>query len=96
MADLGFDMSLKIFSDSSAARAFASRRGLGRQRHVQTRYLWHQERVAASHLTLQKAKATQDPADILIKAVSRETLEKHKKMIGQTCRSTSQPEGAQT
>ena len=34
MADLGFDMSLQIFSDSSAARAFASRRGLGRQRNT--------------------------------------------------------------
>ena len=40
MADLGFEMSLEILGDSSAARAFASRRGLGRQRHVQTRYLF--------------------------------------------------------
>ena len=39
MSDLGFEMSLEILSDSSAAKAFASRRGLGRQRHVQTRYL---------------------------------------------------------
>ena len=45
MADLGFEMSLEILSDSSAARAFASRRGLGRQRHVQKRYLWLQERA---------------------------------------------------
>ena len=33
MAKLGFEMSLEILSDSSAPRAFASRRGLGRQRH---------------------------------------------------------------
>ena len=52
VADPGFEMSLQMFSDSSAARAFASRRGLGRQRHVQTRYLWLQERVAAAHLTV--------------------------------------------
>ena len=78
---LGFDMSLQIFSDSSAARAFASL-GLGRQRHVQTRYLWLQERVAASHLTVQKVKTTQNAADILTKAASRETLERHRKMIG--------------
>ena len=49
--DLGFEMSLEILSDSSAARAFASRRGLGRQRHVQTRFLWLQ-RVAAAHLSV--------------------------------------------
>ena len=45
MADLGFEMSLEVLSDGSAARAFASRRSLGRQRHVQTRYLLLQERV---------------------------------------------------
>ena len=82
MADLGFDMSLHIFSDSSAARAFASRRGLGRQRHVQTCYLWLQERVAASHLTIQQVKTTQNPTDNLTKAASRETLERHREMIG--------------
>ena len=43
MADLGFEMSLQNFSDSSVVKAFASRRGLGRQRHVQTRHLWLQE-----------------------------------------------------
>ena len=73
MAGLGFEMSLQNFSDSSAARAFASRRGLGRQRHVRTRHLWLQERVAAAHLTLQKVKTTQNPVDILSKAASRET-----------------------
>ena len=64
MADLRFEMSLEILSESSAARAFASRRGLGRQRHVQTRYLWLQERVAAGHLSIQKVKTTHNIADI--------------------------------
>ena len=64
IADLGFEMSLQFLSDSSAAKAFASRRGLGRQRHVQTRY------------------TTENPADILTKAASRETLERHRKIIG--------------
>ena len=82
MADLGLDLSLQIFSDSSAAKAFASRRGLGRQRHVQTRHLWLQERVAAAHFTIQKVGTTQNPADILTKAASRETLERYRKMFG--------------
>ena len=82
MADLGFEMSLQIFSDNSAAKAFASRRGLGRQRHVQTRYLWFQERVVAAHVSVQKAKGTQNPADILTKAASRETPERHRKILG--------------
>ena len=82
MADLGFEMSLETLSDSSAARAFASRHGLGRQRHVQTRYLWLQERVAAAHLSVQKVKTTHDIADILTKAAGRETLERDKRTSG--------------
>ena len=73
MADLGFEMSLEILSDSSAARAFASRRGLD---------LWRHERVAAGHLLIQKIKTTHNIADILTKAASRETLERHKRTIG--------------
>ena len=82
MVDLGFEMSLHILSDSSGAKAFASRRGLGRQRHVQTRHLWLQERLAAARLTVQKSRTTQNPVNILTKAASRETLERHKEMLG--------------
>ena len=96
MADLGFEMSLHIFSDSSAARVFASRRGLGRQRHVQTRYLWLQERVAATHLTVQKVRTTQNPADILTQAASRERHWNNTEHVRtQTCRSSQQPAGTQ-
>ena len=49
---------------------------------MQTRYMWLQERVAASHLTVQKVRTTGNPADIVTKAASRETLERHRKMIG--------------
>ena len=47
-AHLGIDLLLIVESDSSSAKAFASRRRLGKQRHVQTRYLWIQDTVAAS------------------------------------------------
>ena len=39
---------VKVVSDSSAARGFASRRGVGKLKHVQTRYLWVQERPSRS------------------------------------------------
>ena len=86
MADPGFEMSLEILSDSSAARAFASRRGLGRQTHVQTRYLWLQERVAAAHLSLQKVKTTHTIADILTKAASRSIGTAQENNWTETCR----------
>ena len=40
----------EVTSDSSSARSNASRRGLGPQRHVQTRFLWLQERKQHEHL----------------------------------------------
>ena len=38
-------LTLKIRTDSSAAKGFATRRGLGRQRHVSTSFLWLQDKV---------------------------------------------------
>ena len=39
--------------------------------------------MAAAHLSVQKIKGAQNPADILTKAASRATLERHRKMLGQ-------------
>lgn len=50
LADWGIIVTLKVCSDASAARAFASRRGSGKMKHIQTRFLWTQERIAAGHL----------------------------------------------
>ena len=97
MADLEFELSLQIFSESSAAKAFAVRRGLGRQRHVQTRHLWLQERVAATHLTVQKFWNNTEPSRHSHKgSQQRKTGETQKEDWTQTCRSTQQLEGAQT
>ena len=43
---------LVLYSDSSAARGTASRRGLGKLRHVQARYLWLHERVSENSLKI--------------------------------------------
>ena len=38
-ADLGYELSLRVWVDSTAARAVASRTGLGKVRHLEVRYL---------------------------------------------------------
>ena len=44
--DWMIDVPIQIYSDSSAARSVARRRGIGgRLRHLQTRHLWLQSRV---------------------------------------------------
>ena len=50
-ADWNLKLQLSLHTDSSSAKAIASRRGTGKStRHIQTRMLWLQERVAAKHL----------------------------------------------
>ena len=43
MADLGVTTHVQIWTDSNAAKAIASRGGLGKTRHVELRYLWLQD-----------------------------------------------------
>ena len=64
MADWGRKYDLIVLSDSSAARGTAARRGLGKLRHVQARYLWVQERVANNDLTVKSVNTKQNLADL--------------------------------
>ena len=81
-ADLGLSMEVVIQSDSNAARAFASRRGLGKQRHVMTRYLWLQERVRCKHLSITKIRSEDNCSDILTKSMPASTLDRHMEAMG--------------
>ena len=73
-ADWGLPVSLTVLSDSSSARAFSKRRGLGKQRHVQTRFLWLQDRVKPDHLSIVVVKGTENPAGVLTKALTRNEI----------------------
>ena len=48
MRDLGVNLLLILESDSSSAKVCVRPRGMGWQRHFQTRYLWIQDMVAAN------------------------------------------------
>ena len=88
MMDVGFAMSLQIFSDSSA-KALASRHGLGRTSATCADTLPVLEEKV-------KVKGAQNSAGILTKAACRETPEKTQKDVGTTTsRSTQQPERTQ-
>ena len=61
-----------LYTDSTAAKSFASRRGLGRVRHVETRRLWLQREVAEGRVRVHKVLGTENPADVLTKYLSQE------------------------
>lgn len=45
MRDLGRELQIRVWVDSSAGKAVAGRLGLGRTRHIEVRCLWPKEVV---------------------------------------------------
>ena len=87
LKDWGIESKAQIKSDSSAARSFASRRGVGKMKHIQTRYLWTQERVARRHISLHKVPTADNISDLLTKAQNKANIDKFMRELGQQYRS---------
>ena len=81
-SDLGESVAINLNTDASAAKAIATRRGLGKLRHLAVHLLWLQQRVAVGDLSISKVKGESNPADILTKNVNREILLRHLTAIG--------------
>ena len=73
---------LIVRSDSSAAIGFAKRRGLGRQRHVSTRHLWLQDKVASGTLKVFKVATKDQLGDSPTKASTASALRAHMPRFG--------------
>jgi hypothetical protein len=64
MDDMGFECKIVMKSDSSAGRSISLRKGTGKVRHLQVKFLWIQDALFDKRLTLEKVKGTDNPADI--------------------------------
>ena len=69
--DLGLDVEVQINTDSSTGKSVASRRGAGKIRHLDTRDLWIQERVARGDILIEKVRGEDNVADGLTKHVEK-------------------------
>ena len=95
LRDWDIKVQLRVSSDSSAAKGTASRLGLGKLRHVDTRYLWLQERIYCGHLKIQKIPGTANPSDVLTKTIPAEKLRSVMERLGsyyEQGRSTGAPD----
>ena len=68
--DLGWDLELRLFVDSSAAKSIASRKGLGKVRHLEVRHLWLQQAVREKKVALRKVEGKLNPSDLGAKGLS--------------------------
>ena len=65
LADLGVQLPLRVWTDSSAAIGICSRQGLGKLRHLDTHTLWVQQAVITGRLELKKVPGERGPAELL-------------------------------
>ena len=78
--EAGFATSCNItlFTDSSAGKSMSNRWGTIRKtKHIELRFLFVQELITSGIITVRKILGTLNPADILTKYVSKDTLERH-------------------
>ena len=59
-------------TDSSAAKIFVSRRGMGKMRHVEIKDLWFQKEVREGKVLVHKVVGTEDPADFVTKILVKD------------------------
>ena len=63
--ELGAPEFLKIFTDSSAARAVVQRQGAGKVKHLEIKQLWAQEQERQEKLEIQKVPRDVNWSDLL-------------------------------
>ena len=64
------ESTIRLGTDSSAAKSFVNRRGLGKMRHLEIRDLWLQEEVDKGRLVVDKVRGDQNPADLMTKVLN--------------------------
>lgn len=72
--DLGVNLGIGLHTDATTGRAMATRRGLGKVRHIAVNELWLQEKVAKRQLTILKIKNNFNVADSFTKYLSKDEI----------------------
>ena len=77
LSELGVPVSsvAEAWTDSSAAKSFVSRRGLGKMRHLELRDLWLQREVGDGKVVVKKVPGVKNPADAMTKFLSVHLLQ---------------------
>ena len=75
--DMSVKQDVEINTDSAATKAIATRRGVGKVRHIEVAELWIQERVSKKEMRIRKVKGKENPADAMTKYVGKEEIECH-------------------
>ena len=81
-ADLGLETVVRVSLDSATAKSIASRSGVGKVRHLDTKELWVQEAVRTGRLFLRKVRGDANPANLLTKPLSVDEMMSELDILG--------------
>lgn len=65
--DIGLNLPIRVWTDSSAAIGIGGRQGLGKLRHLECHSLWVQQRLRRREFKLLKVAGEANPADLFTK-----------------------------
>ena len=82
LAEIGITRKVSVYTDSSAARGFSYRRGLGKLKHIELKYLWIQDLIKSKDIEVNKIKGIENPADLFTKILARNKLQPLLEAIG--------------
>jgi len=83
LQDVGQKVSLRVWTDSSAAIGICGRQGLGKLRHIETHTLWVQQALRTKRFALHKVAGEANPGDLFTKHLSsRERVGALTKLLG--------------
>ena len=74
LKDIGLNLAINLHTDSSAAKGIASRRGLGKVRHIELCELWLQDQVARGKIIVHKISGADNFSDSLTKSATSERI----------------------
>ena len=80
--DLGWNLQVRVHTDSSAAMGVTKRSGCGKIRHLQTQYLWIQELVVQRCIIIYKVDGKKNSSDLLTKYLDGNSISRYLSSMG--------------
>ena len=85
MGDMGMSCSMVLAVDASAAIGMMNRTGLGKAKHIETQFMWVQEKIKHGTFELVKVGTAKNPADIFTKQLAERAMIEHLGRMGVSC-----------
>jgi hypothetical protein len=82
LQEIGLDLRVRVWSDSSSGRSWCHRLGAGSMKHVETKYFHIQLLMSSRRLQVEKVRGIENPADLGTKPLKASDVSKLRPLCG--------------